>query len=355
MSTNIGLIIGVFANGFLVPIFGYKRIMIFCYVSMTCFIFITFFAPNVEVLFVGELLCGAPWGIFSALAPAYASEVCPTALRVYLITFVNLCWVVGGWIGSGVLLGLVGNSTQWAYRIPFAVQWAWPVPLCCIVFFAPESPWWLARQGRLQEAEKAVTQLSQDLDQVDAKNTVAMMVHTDDLEREINQGITYRDCFKGVDLRRTEICCMASVSQSLCGFILAGYSTYFFEQVGLSPKNAYKLGLGGSAIAFVGSMLSWIFLKAFGRRSLFAWGLGQMAADMLLIGFISLAPSSNTGSLWVQGVFLLIWSVIYDSTLGPLAFAIFSETPSTRLRSKTVSLARNCFYITQVIKFIRIR
>lgn len=118
MSSNIGLIIGVFANGFLVPIFGYKRIMIFCYVSMTCFIFITFFAPNVEVLFVGELLCGAPWGIFSALAPAYASEVCPTALRVYLITFVNLCWVVGGWIGSGVLLGLVGNSTQWAYRIP---------------------------------------------------------------------------------------------------------------------------------------------------------------------------------------------------------------------------------------------
>jgi len=116
-----------------------------------------------------------------------------------------------------------------------------------------------------------------------------------------------------------------------------------------------KLGLGGSAIAFVGSMLSWIFLKAFGRRSLFAWGLGLMAADMLLIGFISLAPSSNTGSLWVQGVFLLIWSVIYDSTLGPLAFAIFSETPSTRLRSKTVSLARNCFYITQVIKFIRIR
>ena len=47
-------------------------------------IFIVFFAPNIYVLFVGELMCGLPWGAFSSSAVAYASDITPIALRGYL-------------------------------------------------------------------------------------------------------------------------------------------------------------------------------------------------------------------------------------------------------------------------------
>ena len=43
-------------------------------VLMCAFIFITFFAPNIVVLFIGEMLCGAPWGVFQTLTTAFASE-----------------------------------------------------------------------------------------------------------------------------------------------------------------------------------------------------------------------------------------------------------------------------------------
>lgn len=49
-------------------------------------IFIVFFAPNVQILFLGELLCGLPWGAFSSSAVSYASEIAPIGLRGYLTT-----------------------------------------------------------------------------------------------------------------------------------------------------------------------------------------------------------------------------------------------------------------------------
>ena len=81
------------------------------------FIFISFFAPNVQTLLAGEILCGIPWGVFQILTLVYASEVCPVALRAYLATFVNLCWVVGQLVASGVLRGVLYRTDEWAYKM----------------------------------------------------------------------------------------------------------------------------------------------------------------------------------------------------------------------------------------------
>jgi SP family general alpha glucoside:H+ symporter-like MFS transporter len=77
----------------------------------------------------------------------------------------------------------VNNPTQWSYRIPFAVQWIWPVPLFVTLFFCPESPWFLVRAGRLQEAERSLKRLSAKSHEVDHQKTIALMVHTTELER----------------------------------------------------------------------------------------------------------------------------------------------------------------------------
>jgi hypothetical protein len=52
-----------------------------------------------------------------------ASEVCPTNLRGYLTTYVNLCWAAGQFIAAGVLRGCLPIQGSISWKIPFAVQW----------------------------------------------------------------------------------------------------------------------------------------------------------------------------------------------------------------------------------------
>ena len=49
-----------------------------------------------------------------------------------------MCWVIGGLFSTGVLTGLMKNTTQWGYRIPFALQWIWPIPIILATLLAPE-------------------------------------------------------------------------------------------------------------------------------------------------------------------------------------------------------------------------
>lgn len=148
-------------------------------INRCCFIFITFFATNITMLLIGELLCGLPWGIFQTLTVAFASEICPVAMRPYLTTYVNLCWVMGQFIASGVLRGFLDVQSEWAFRGPFALQWAWPVPIAIGVYLSPESPWWLVRQGRHEDAKKALRRFTGTAEtDEDIDRTVAMMHQT---------------------------------------------------------------------------------------------------------------------------------------------------------------------------------
>jgi SP family general alpha glucoside:H+ symporter-like MFS transporter len=118
-GANVGEIIGLFINGIVSERYGYRKTMIVSLTAVIAFIFIPFFAKSLVDLEVGEILCGIPWGVFQTLTTAYASEVCPTQLRAYLTTYVNLCWVIGQLIASGVLRAQALKNDQWAYRIPF--------------------------------------------------------------------------------------------------------------------------------------------------------------------------------------------------------------------------------------------
>ncbi|KAJ4301255.1 hypothetical protein N0V90_003346 [Kalmusia sp. IMI 367209] len=347
----VGEMLGLMINGWIAERYGFKKTMIGALTAVTGLIFILFFAQNIEMLLVGLILVGIPWGVFQTLTTTYAAEVTPVPLRPILTTYVNLCWVFGQFIASGVLKGVSERPDQWAYKIPYAIQWIYPIPLIIGITFAPESPWWLVRKERYEDAKKMVLRLASPEKNPDfnADETIAMYKHTNELEKAISEGTSYWDCFKGTDLRRTEIAAMTWFTQAWCGASFMGFSTYFFEQAGLDTSNAFSMSLGQYALGAVGVFLSWWLMPRVGRRTLYVWGLVVMLAILLIIGFLGIAPKGNVGIQWAIGAMLLIFTFVYDSTVGPVCYCLVAEIPSSRLRQKTVVLARNWYNIGSII------
>ena len=176
------------------------------------------------------------------------------------------------------------------------IQWMWFPPLILGIFLAPESPWWLVRKERYAAAKKSLLRLTSPKTDptFDADETIDMMRHTNELEKDLMEGVSYLDCFKGVNLRRTEIVCMLFVSQNFAGNTFSNYSTYFFEQAGLTGEIPYDFALGQYGLNTIGAFVVWTFMAwGVGRRTLFLGGLTGLFCTLMAVGFVGLVPDSH--------------------------------------------------------------
>ncbi|PVH89545.1 maltose permease MAL31 [Cadophora sp. DSE1049] len=342
-STQVGSILGLFLNGIISERFGYRMTMIYSMVALIGTIFIPFFSTSLEMFVAGGILQGIPWGIFQTLAVTYAADICPTSLRAYMTSWINMCWVIGQLISSGMLRGLLNRTDEWGYKIPFAVQWVWPIPIMIGTFLAPESPWWLVRKGRVEEAKNALLSLTTRNSGIefDVDAQVSMMEVTNQFEIESSSGAHYWDCFRGTDRRRTEIASMVWLTQAFCGIPFMSFSTQFYLRAGLNNEDAYSMNIGQTGLGFVGCLIAWWLMTKCGRRTLYVWGLSAMFVLLMIIGFCGL--KSNAGSTWAAGSLLLVFLFVFQLSVGPTCYSLVAEIPSTRLRIKTVALAR-AFY-----------
>ncbi|OQE31443.1 hypothetical protein PENSTE_c001G02148 [Penicillium steckii] len=349
----VGEIIGLFINGFASERFGYRYTLMACLILVSAWTAIFFTAQNIQALLAAEILCGIPWGVFQTLTITYASEVCPVSLRGYLTTYVNFCWGLGQLIGIGVIKGMLNRNDEWAYRIPYGLQWMWPLPLFIAITLAPESPWWLVRRGRTEDAKRALERLTNRdrQEEFDADETIAMMVHTTALEAKITSGASYLDCFKGTDRRRTEIVCMVWAIQNLSGNSFSNYSTYFLEQAGLSSSNSYSFAMGQYGINMLGVFGAWFLMTlGIGRRTLCLYGLCGLCAMLLVMGFLGLVPDSHRDQAsMATGSLMLIWALFYQLTVGTVCYSIVAELSTRRLQIKTVVLGRCLYNIVAVV------
>ncbi|KAK2684409.1 hypothetical protein QWA68_016865 [Fusarium oxysporum] len=345
-------IIGLLAHGYITYIIGYRKMMIASLLWMCGAVFPAFFATNLWLLLAGQALCGLPWGVIQTLAATYAAEVVPSTLRACVLSNINMCWLIGQLIGTGILRVLVQDDSQWSYRLPFALQWAFAVPLLIGVYFAPDSPWWLIRHERQADARRSLRRLC-NRNVLDIEDAITVMEHTNMIEKKYNYGgSSYMDCFKGANLRRTEIACAVWSCQALCGWALTGYAPYFLSQTGFDPSHSFSLSTGMYGMGILGGVISWVLLTVNGRRRLYIPGLLSAVILLTIGGTLSVAWSRTIGMNWALGGLIIFMTFTYNLTIGPVCYVLAAEIPSTRLRVKTVALARVTYNIFIILNNI---
>jgi SP family general alpha glucoside:H+ symporter-like MFS transporter len=124
MGNPIGQVLGALACGWPLEKFGRRRTLATCCVWSIIFVFVQFFSTSIGMLCAGEILGGLAYGFYVVIAPTYASEICPLALRGVLTASVNLAFVIGQFIAQGCAAGLESRLDEWAYKAPFVSIYA---------------------------------------------------------------------------------------------------------------------------------------------------------------------------------------------------------------------------------------
>lgn len=117
----IGEILGLQVTGWVCDKYGFRVTMAIATTLMIGFIFISFFGMSLGAQLAGQILCGIPWGAYQTITTVYAAEVLPVSLRGYLTSYVNICWVIGQFIASGVLVGFNTREDKLGWQIPYAL------------------------------------------------------------------------------------------------------------------------------------------------------------------------------------------------------------------------------------------
>src|SRR3984885_14088312 len=123
------------------------------------------FPPTYPVLLVARIVIGLAVGSASMVVPLYIGEVVPPRVRGGLVSLNQLAITAGILVSYLIDYGLSGSAN---WRLMFGLAAIPAVLLFAGMLFQKESPHWLIRQDRIDEARDVLKRVRND-DDIDAE------------------------------------------------------------------------------------------------------------------------------------------------------------------------------------------
>ncbi|KAF7058801.1 hypothetical protein CFC21_065786 [Triticum aestivum] len=336
----VGAFFGSLGSSALVDYLGCRRTLQIDSIPLILGAFISAQAHSLDEMLLGRFLVGIGIGVNTVLVPIYISEVAPTKYRGTLGTLCQIGTCLG--IIAALSLGIPSESDPHWWR---TMLYAACVPGFFIVVgmqFAVESPRWLAKLGRLDDARKVVDNIWGVSEAEKAMEEMKSVVANDDSQA------SWSELLAEPHNRVALIGGSLFFLQQFAGINgVLYFSSLTFRDVGITSGILASLYVG--VTNFGGALVASNLMDKQGRKNLLIGSYLGMAFAMFLIVFsISFPLDEGVGhTLSVTGTLLYIFSFALGA--GPVTGIIIPELSSARTRSKVMGFSFTVHWICNFV------
>ena len=330
----IGCMIGTAFSGILSDKIGRKKVLMLSALLFAISSIGTAMPQDLPVLVVFRMMGGVGVGIASLLAPLYITEIAPSKIRgrlvsinqLGIVTGILLIYFVNAWI-AGLFDEAWNVNNGWRWMFASGI---FPSLLFLgFLFFVPESPRWLVKQGRLDEAERILGKLNSPQEAAseiqEIKQTIA------------NEPDSVSEVFRPGLRKALIIGVILAIFSQVTGInAIMYYAPEIFKSTGDGSASALLQTVLVGAVNVLFTLVAIKYVDKLGRKPLLLAGSAGMAICLATIG-AAFFYNILEGNLVL--VAILLYIAFFAVSLGPLTFVVIAEIFPNRTRGRAMSIS----------------
>lgn len=347
----IGCLAGALVAGVLSDRFGRKRLLIAAALLFAVTSLGNAFAGNFTVFIAWRMLGGVAIGLASNLSPMYIAEIAPAQIRGKLVAINQLTVVIGILLAQYINWYLVRNLPQGATdeyirNSWFGQQgWRWMFGLTAApaaLFFmgmliVPESPRWLAKNGRLDVARGVLAKIGGEEYARAAASDIESTLGSEEVQK-----VRFSDLLEPKMRKVIVLGIVLAVFQQWCGInVIFNYAEEIFRAAGYDISTVLKNIAWTGSVNLVFTLLAFGIVDRGGRRPLMLFGSAALAVIYVAMGFCY-----HSGVKGVPMLLLVLAAIgCYAMSLAPVTWVVISEIFPNRIRGAAMAVAVSSLWI----------
>ncbi|KAK7414330.1 hypothetical protein QQX98_006772 [Neonectria punicea] len=329
---------------------------------------------QLSYIYAGRVLTGIACGAITATVPSYIAELSIVSIRGILTGLFEVAYQVGSLVGFWINYGINQNMdplSDASWRVPMAVQIIPAGILLIGGFFLHESPLWLMRKNREEEATVALealrklprdhTYLQEDLQMIRSRLADEALISAKygSGSWAFFRGSLVELSRKGMWNRVVLVFCSFALQNMSGAAAINYYSPTLFGSLGISDVALYT-GIYGLVKAVASIIFYGALIDIWGRRnptiissamcSVCLWIVGTYVkighpASIIEAGE-ELSPSTAAGGKAATAM-IMIYSVFWSFGLNGIPWIVSAEIFPGALRTLTGTFSADCQWLTQ--------
>ena len=339
-SALIGCILGAASAGTLSDRFGRKMALLVSAVLFSVSAIGSALPRNLVEFVIARMIGGVGVGTVAMLSPLYISEVAPAEIRGRLVSIYQFAIVFGMFVVYYVN-AQIGGLYDESWRVETGWRWMFgsetlpAAVFLVLLFFVPESPRWLTKQGK---KDRALAILTRANGAEHARREIAeiedAIAHESESLRQLFQPSLRAPLWIGI---------MLAILQQVTGInAVLYYAPTIFQSAGLEETSALNHAVSVGLVNMGFTLIAMWLVDKVGRKPLLIAASAGMCISLTFLGMAFQLQQFD--GPWIL-IFVLAYVASFATAMGPVVWIVISEIFPTRIRGRAMSVATVCLWI----------